>query len=236
MLAQIVGAYTHQLGCVEGGTAVLRIYAGVGCASLKVEYGTVQAGHRTHCKVIAVGAVPCEGYIELTEGAVAGHECLTGQNFLAGTAKVDYRARQLLFFHLSLHTENAAHTGNAKKVVTAALTCAAGNDGLLMCADLLAHAGQSIILAQEADDGMTAAPRGLDGCGQAGMSDLNVKAVGLEDFGSPFAGLDLVICRFGLVPHLMCQVDKALALFIYFGLSYISKHILYLLFILSKQV
>mgnify|MGYP006908116307 CR=1 FL=1 len=157
-----------------------------------------------------IAGMPGNGRVKAGKRAALGHKRLAGAAFLAGTAKIDYRARQLLFFHLSLHTENAAHTGNAKKVVTAALTCAAGNDGLLMCADLLAHAGQSVILAQDTDDRMSLAPCCLDGCGKADISDFYVKTIALKSLGDPLAGIDFVICCFGMLPDLLCKSCKIL--------------------------
>ena len=177
MLTQVVGADAHKLGSVQSGPSVVGVAAGVGRTSLEVEYSTVKAVGGTKADPVDLSAVPCKSAVKAIKSAVSCHKDLTGQNFFGGAAIKYDSAGQLLLFHFGLHADSGSQAGNIKKVVSAALTRSTYLDGILDCADLLAHARKGVQLAKQPDHGMAATPLADYAGRQAGITGLDLKTI-----------------------------------------------------------
>ena len=169
--------------------------------ALELELKGVKGETAQKIDLVGGSRVESQRKVQLIESSASRHKALACENLLGGTAVEHNRTGFAALFQLGFETYCGAYMGHTQKIVAAALTGLTCAYGFLMGADLLAHAGKGVELAQKAHYGMSAAPCGLYGSRHTRDISLHLKALLFHVIGHPVRGLSLLESHLRLVPH-----------------------------------
>ena len=165
MLAQIVTAYIHQLHRIQGTSAHIGGRCRVACLAVEavvhLDIGHGGSGNNTG----VLSRVPGKGAIETGKYALACHAGLSAATLFRRATKHGHCAGFSGFGEILFHQNTRMGTAGTQQIMSAAVSVAAGGNGLLFSHTcLLGKTAQRIELRQQSDVGTTAAI----GCGEGG--------------------------------------------------------------------
>ena len=149
-----------------------------------------------------------EAGVGVVEEAGGDHEDFALEVLLGGGAvEADCGLLSALFEGVA-DGDGGAHGGGSVYVVAAAVAHAAGDEGVLAGDGLVTYAGEGVILAHEADDGLAAPPLGGDGGGHPRDAEPHPEAVPLKGGGDEPAALLLKEPVLGEAPDLVADLGQ----------------------------
>ena len=201
VLPEVVRANAEKLAGVERGAPEPRSAGGVSRLALVVEYCAVDAAGDAAVDHVLAAAVPGKREVELSECSAPRHEGLAREHLLSRAAVEHHRSRKSAALQIGLHRYGSSEGGGPEQVVSAAVSRSSGDRGIVEGALLLREARQSVVLREQADDGMSAAPDRPYGRGHAVEPGLHLEAVLPEGFGHPAARPHFVVGCLGIVVY-----------------------------------
>ena len=206
------------------------VAAGVGSPAFEVELDRVQgigdaAIHRCH---ICLSRMEADGDIQVVKSTAPGHEAFAGEDLFRRTAKIDDRAGQLFLLHLRFQAEDAAQCGSAQQVMAATVAIGLPFNGLFLCCQFLAQAGQRVVFRQKADGGVAGTIGGFDSSGDASGADFNGKAGVCQRVGHPLAGLEFAVWALRVCPDIQGDFFDEGAVVINGFVCSLTKHVVFL--------
>ncbi len=209
VLAHHVHAVVHQLDGVQRAATVPRVGGAVRRLPEELDGEVVHGAARLVAHPGLQAGVPIERGVEVVEHAGLGHVDLADHRLLRRRAVQTNRPGKAVLLHRALEGDGGAHRPGAEQVVAAPL--AGGHPvlaGLPSRDRSVTHAGQRVVLGQDADDGTAATEGGDEGRGHVGHAALHGEALVLQNADQEIGRLCLEQRGLRVVPELhRHQVD-----------------------------
>ncbi len=214
MLAQEVDADIHQFDRVERTAAAIGIEGGMRRAALEIEIDLVGGQHSGMIGEVFVPWMPGEGDIDTLEKTRARHEGLAAAAFLGRAAEIFDGAGQVQPVLALLECQRSRQGAGAKKIVTAAMPTAAGDERIMrQLAGVLAEIGQGIVFTENGDNRRALSIAGDEGGLDAACLALHLKSGLFQCVGQKRAGALFLVADFRKAPDLVADRCQQFFLF-----------------------
>ena len=206
MLPKVIAAYIHQLAGIQGASAQVGLSTGMGGNAIEDEVGT-HNGHISHgAHLVHRAGVPGIAEVHMVKITGPGDKLLGTRPLFGGAAEEDHGAVSVFLLQVVLQSHSGSVDSGTQQIVPAAVAGAPLFHCLLDgAASLLAQAGQSIVLCQQAHHRLpgAASEGGGEGCGDARNALLNGKALFFQGGNQGPGRLGLLIGELGIAPDLL---------------------------------